>query len=116
MKSAKNVHSYIKDAPKPTQAKLKQLRKIIRTVAHQAEEKLSYGMPYYGYNGPLAYFAWAKAHIGLYLPPPVIKQHEKELQNYVTAKATVQFPLDQKLPITLIKKLVKARMKLNESK
>jgi len=79
-------------------------------------ERISYGMPFYDYKGRLAYFGLAKAHIGLYIPPPVIEEHKKELADYETAKSTVRFPLDKKLPVTLIKKLVQARMKKNEAK
>lgn len=111
----KTVEEYISSAPQDLQPKLKQLRTIIKSIAPDAEEKLSYGMPYYGYKGRLAYFAYAKNHIGLYIPPPVIQNHKKELEKYKTATATVQFPNDQKLPIALIKKLVKARVKINEA-
>ncbi|MGI0066208.1 MAG: iron chaperone, partial [Nitrosotalea sp.] len=70
--------------------------------------------PYYDYKGQLAYFRFSKAHIGLYIPPPVIEEHKNELAGYETAKATVRFPLDKKIPVMLIRKLVKARMKKNE--
>lgn len=110
------VDEYIALAPQDLQAKLKQIRQTIKEVAPDAEEKLSYGMPYYGYKGRLAYFAYAKNHIGLYVPPPVIENHAEELKKYVTAKATVQFPNDQALPVVLIKKLVKARIKINDEK
>ena len=116
MEKAKDVDSYISTAPKHMQPKLKQIRSIIKKIAPKAQEKTSYGMPYYGYNGRLAYFAYAKAHIGLYIPPPVIKDYKKYLKAYQTSKATVRFPLDEPLPIVLIKKLIKARMKLNEAK
>jgi len=66
-------------------------------------------MPYYDHKGRLVYFRLTKAHIGLYIPPPVIEEHKNELADYETAKATVRFSLDKKLPITLIKKLVKDR-------
>ena len=71
-------------------------------------------MPYYGYRGRLAYFRYAKGHVGLYIPPPVIAEHKNELKAYGTATATIRFSLDEKLPVALIKKLVKARMKKNE--
>ena len=116
MKSAKDVGAYIKNAPIAARGKLKELRAIIRKTAPKAEECLSYGMPYYGYNGRLAYFAYAKKHVGLYIPPPVIAEHKKELKGYVTAMATVRFPLNKKLPVALIKKLLKARLKKNEEK
>lgn len=115
-KAPKNVGSYIKGAPLKTQAKLRQLRKIIKTAAPKAEEKISYGMPYYGYKGRLAYFAYAKHHVGLYVMPPTIAQHKKELKNYKTSKATVQLPLDKPLPTALIKKLIKVGMKRNDEK
>ncbi len=116
MKKPTTVDQYIESAPPVIKTKLKELRTIIKKTAPKAEEKISYGMPYYGYFGRLVYFAYAKTHVGLYIPPPVIANHEKDLKNYKTAKATVQFPLDKKLPVALIKKLIKARMTLNESK
>jgi uncharacterized protein YdhG (YjbR/CyaY superfamily) len=107
------VDAYIAAAPKEVQSKLRKLRAAIREAAPTAEERVSYGMPYYGYKGRLAYFAAFKNHIGLYVPSPVIEEHKSELKDYETAKATVRFPLDKKLPIMLIKKLVKARKQMN---
>ena len=112
----KDVDAYIEAAPKEVQGKLKELRAIVRKVAPKADEKISYGMPYYGYKGRLAYFAAFKNHIGLYIPTPVIEEHKSELKDYETAMATIRFPLDKKLPIDLIKKLVQARVKKNEAK
>ncbi len=51
-----------------------------------------------------------------YIPPPVIQEHEAALKKYKTAKATLQFPLDEALPTGLIQKLLKARMKKNQAK
>jgi uncharacterized protein YdhG (YjbR/CyaY superfamily) len=115
-KAPKDVDEYIARAPKEAQGKLKELRVAITEAAPTAVERISYGMPYYDHKGRLAYFRLTKAHIGLYIPPPVIEEHKNELADYETAKATVRFPLDKKLPITLIKKLVQARMKKNEAK
>ena len=112
----KNVDAYIARAPKEVQSKLKELRAAIRETAPTAVERISYGMPYYGYKGRLVYFGLAKAHIGLYIPTPVIEEHKSALEDYETAAATVRFPLHKKLPVPLIKKLVKARMKKNEAK
>ncbi|HSB47743.1 MAG TPA: DUF1801 domain-containing protein [Candidatus Bilamarchaeum sp.] len=115
MKKAANVDSYIASAPKEVQGKLRELRKAIKSAAPDAEEKISYGMPYYHYNGRLIYFGIAKAHIGLYIPTPVLEMHRKELAGYDTSNAaTVRFPLGRKLPVALIRKLVRARMKLND--
>ena len=111
----KTVDAYIAAAPKEVRAKLVQLRKIVKATAPRAEERISYGMPYYGYKGRLVYFRLWKKHIGLYVPTPVIAEHKNELKDYETAMATVRFPLHKKLPAALIKKLVKARIKKNEA-
>jgi uncharacterized protein YdhG (YjbR/CyaY superfamily) len=116
MPKPKDVDAYIAAAPKEVQGKLKELRAVIRKTAPAAEERISYGMPYYAYNGRLAYFSLWKAHIGLYIPTPVIEEHEKELAAFETTDATVRFPFDKKLPVALIRRLVKARMKKNEAK
>lgn len=116
MTAITNVDEYIASTPEETHAKLKELRDAIKNVAPQAEEKLSYGMPYYHYKGRLAYFRLATHHIGLYIPPPVIQEYADELKEYETAKSTIQFPLEKELPIALIKKLIKAKMKKNDEK
>ncbi|OGM25655.1 hypothetical protein A3D00_02820 [Candidatus Woesebacteria bacterium RIFCSPHIGHO2_02_FULL_38_9] len=114
MKPIKDVDEYIANAPIEIQGKLKKLQAVIRKTAPKAEEYVSYGMPYFGYKGRLAYFAYAKNHIGLYLTPPIIEEYKTELKDYGTSTATVRFPLNEKLPVALIKKLIKARMKKNE--
>src|SRR5262245_26865182 len=111
----KTVDEYIAAAPKNVQGKLKEIRKAIKEAAPTAGERISYGMPYYEYKGRLAYFSHWKTHIGLYIPTPIVAEHEKELKNYKTTKATIQFPLEKKLPIALIKKLVRARMKKSDT-
>lgn len=116
MKKAKTVVDYIEAAPKELRSRLLDIRKAIKEVAPESLEKISYSMPYYGYKGRLVYFAYFKNHIGLYIPPPITKMFEKELKNYETHMATIRFPHDKKLPIALIKKLVKARVKLNDKK
>lgn len=114
MKPVKNVDEYIAQAPKEVQEKLKELRAVIRTAAPGAEERISYGMPYYYYKGRLVYFQLWKKHIGFYVPTPVLEEHKSELKGYETTKATVRFPLDEKLPLALIKKLVQARVRKND--
>jgi uncharacterized protein YdhG (YjbR/CyaY superfamily) len=115
MSKSKTVEEYIAKAPKEMQGKLKELRRLIKKVAPAATERISYGMPFYDYKGRLVYFASMNGYIGLYIPPPIISDHAKELKSYTTTKSTVHLPL-KKLPAALIKKLVKARMKHNESK
>lgn len=114
MKPAKNVDEYIASAPEEVRDKLKEFRATVKTAAPNAQERISYGMPYYQYKGRLVYFGLSKKHIGLYIPSPIIEEHKNELKNYETTKATIRFPLDKKLPVMLIKKLIKAREKKND--
>jgi len=111
----KVVDEYIARAPKEVQDKLRDILVAIREAALTAVESIGYGMPYYDYKGRLAWFGLAKAHIGLYVRPPVVEEHKKELTDFETTKSTVRFPLDKKIPVRLIKKLVKARMEKNEA-
>ncbi len=114
MKPVKDVDEYIALAPKEVQDKLKEFRAIIKTAAPSAQERMSYGMPYYDYKGRLVYFQLWKKHIGFYVPTPIVEEHKGELQGYETTKATVRFPLNEQLPLDLIKKLVQARVRKND--
>ena len=115
IKGAKTVDEYITSAPRPAQAKLRELRAIIKEVAPTAREGISYRIPFYEYHGRLVYFGLQSNYIGLYLRPPVIQEHEKELAAYETTVSAVHLPLSEKVPVSLVKKLVKARMKINRS-
>ncbi len=114
-KTPKNVDEYIAKAPKAVQFHLQEIRRAIRQLAPDAKESISYNMPYYSYQGRLVWFASMKGYIGLYLRPPVIAEHERDLIAYTTTKSAVHFPLGKKLPLPLIKKLVRARMRKNEA-
>jgi uncharacterized protein YdhG (YjbR/CyaY superfamily) len=114
-KRPRDVDEYIALAPMEVQDKLREVRAAIREAAPAAVESISYGMAYYEYRGRLAWFGLAKNHIGLYLRPPVIQEHMKELVGYETTKSAIRLPLDKKIPVTLVKKLVKARVKKNEA-
>jgi uncharacterized protein YdhG (YjbR/CyaY superfamily) len=113
MKSPKNVDEYIAQAPEEAQVKLQELRAVIKATVPEAEERISYGMPYYYYKGRLVYFQLWKKHIGFYVPTPIVEEHKNELQGYETTDATIRFPLNEKLPVDLIKNLVAARKKKN---
>ena len=114
MKKPKTVDQYIAQAPKEMQRTLEELRALIKKVAPKAEERISYGMPFYDYKGRLVYFASMKGYIGLYIPPPIITDHEAELEGYTTTKSAIHLPA-AKLPVALVRKLIKARMRHNEN-
>lgn len=112
----KTVDQYLKLFPKDVSLRLKKIRDIVQKAAPKAEEKISYGMPAYKLNGILVYFAAYKNHIGFYPMKKVIVSFKKELVNHKTSKGTVQFPHDKPLPVGLITKMVKMRVKENLEK
>lgn len=114
--SFKNVDSYISSQPKEVRELLEIVRHTIKTAAPDAEEVISYNMPAFRFHGMLVYFAVFKHHIGFYPMSSGISEFKKELSIYKGAKGSVQFPLDKPLPITLIKKIVKFRVKENSEK
>jgi uncharacterized protein YdhG (YjbR/CyaY superfamily) len=113
MNKPKDVEELIDNAPEKIQGKLRKLRELVKQTVPQAKESISYGMAFYAYKGRLVYFGPQKKHIGLYIPPPIIENHKKELENYGTTKSAIHLPLDQSLPEALIKKLIKARVEHN---
>ncbi|MCD6011691.1 MAG: hypothetical protein K0Q79_1553 [Flavipsychrobacter sp.] len=108
------VDAYIAAYPADVQKKLQQVRNTIRKAAPDAEEVISYSMPGYKYHGMLVYFAAWKTHIGFYAVPSGHAAFKEELSAYKGAKGSVQFPLDKPMPVALITKIVKFRMRENE--
>ena len=108
------VDDYISEFPLEIQNKLKTLRKLIKKHAPDAVESISYGMPAYKtHNKPLVYFAGYDKHIGFYATPTGHEAFKKQLSVYKQGKGSVQFPLDQDLPMQLISEIVKFRVKEN---
>ncbi|MBP6795258.1 MAG: DUF1801 domain-containing protein [Saprospiraceae bacterium] len=105
-----SIDQYHSTLPLEIQSKVQELRMAIRQAAPKSTEVISYNMPAFKMNKVLVYYAAAKAHIGFYPTPGPIIAFEKELSNYVTSKGAIQFPINEKLPITLIKKIVKFRV------
>src|SRR5882762_2151242 len=87
------------------------MRACIRAAAPGAKESLKWRMPAFSYQRILVTFAAFKHHIGFYPTPSAIKAFEKSLAKYTTANASVQFPLDKPLPLDLIAKITKFRVK-----
>ena len=113
---ARNVAEYIAGFPPEVQEILQKIRLTIRKAAPEAEETMKYQMPTFMLKGNLVYFAAYKKHIGLYPVPAGTEKFQKELAVYKDAKSTVRFPLDQPMPIDLISKIVKLRVKENLAK
>lgn len=113
---ARNIDEYISAFPTEVQELLHQVRDAVRKAAPKAQETISYFMPTFKFNGTLVHFAGYKNHIGFYPGPSGIDAFRNELSKYKTSKGAVQFPLDQPLPLPLISKIVKLRVRENEGK
>ncbi len=113
----KNVDEYIASFPKNVQTSLKQVRKTIKQHAPEAEESISYGMPAYKLNKkPLVYFGGYKTHVGFYATPTGHTEFSKDLARYKQGKGSVQFPLDEPMPLELIGRIVQFRVADNLAK
>jgi uncharacterized protein YdhG (YjbR/CyaY superfamily) len=110
------IDAYINHFPAPTAKLLKQIRSTIRKAAPEATEKISYGIPTFYYNGNLVHFAAFKNHIGFFPTPSAIEAFQKELKPYKTSKGTVQLPMTDPLPLKLIERIVKFRVKESTQK
>lgn len=95
---------------------LESIRITIRKAAPDATEAISYAIPTFKLNGNLVHFAAFKNHIGFYPTPTGIEEFEKELSVYKQGKGSVQFPIDKPLPLDLISKIVKYRIRKNSEK
>jgi len=111
----RDVDAYIATAPKSVQPMLNELRQVIKSTAPEAKEKISYGMPTYEHHGRVAYFAGYEGHVGLYGVAHVKAAHDDEVAKYLESQSTLRFPVGQRLPVALIRKLIKARVKENEA-
>ena len=110
-KKPATIDEYIRAAPTEAQAKLREMRDCIRAAAPGAQESLKWSMPAFSYHRILVTFAAFKGHIGFYPTPSAIRAFTKELAKFTTGEGSVQFPLDQPLPLTLIRKMTAFRVK-----
>jgi uncharacterized protein YdhG (YjbR/CyaY superfamily) len=114
--AAKNIDEYLFEFPEQVVIKLEKLRQAIKKAAPNATEAISYCIPTFKLEGNLVHFAGYKNHIGFYPGAGAIETFKTELASYNLAKGTVQFPLDKALPLTLVSKIVKFRVKQNLEK
>jgi uncharacterized protein YdhG (YjbR/CyaY superfamily) len=110
-KSAATIDDYIQAFPPEARRRLEAIRKLVRKLAPDATEKISYRMPAFHLNGTLLYFAAFKNHIGFFPTAGGVLPFEKELSKYVHGRGSIQFPMDEDLPVKLIERIVKHRVK-----
>ena len=112
-----SVDNYLAEVPLEARATLEQLRKTIKAVVPSAVEVISYQIPTFKLDGRmLVSYAAFKDHCSFFPGAAPIKAHEDELKSYQTSKGTIRFPTSKPLPATLVRKLVKTRIKENEAR
>lgn len=116
-KAPKSVNEYLATVPDGARSNFEKLRAAIRSAAPRgATETISYQIPAIKHGKILVWFAAFSSHCSLFPTAAIIEKFKNELKDFTTSKGTIQFPIDRPLPITLINKLVKARIAQTESK
>lgn len=110
------IDDYIAQCPKEVQPIMQEIRRVIKEVAPQAEERISYMMPAFYWKGYLVYFAPHKDYIGFYPTGSGIEAFKDEVSGYKGTKGAVHFPLNQPMPFELIRKMVRFKMQENEKR
>ena len=110
------IDAYIAGCNEEVRPLLEKIRATIRKAAPEAEETISYQMPTFRLHGNLVHFMAHTKHIGFYPAPSGIAAFQHELAGYVSAKGSVQFPLNQPIPYALIREIVQFRVKENQDK
>lgn len=114
----KDIDEYLAGVPERAQSALSKMRMAIRSaLPPEATETVSYRIPAFKQKDTvLVWFAAFSDHCSLFPTAAVIEKFKSELKSFSTSKGTIHFPVNKPLPITLIKRLVKARVAQNERK
>jgi uncharacterized protein YdhG (YjbR/CyaY superfamily) len=108
--SPATIDEYIAGFSEEVQVILRQMRRVIRKAAPEAEEAIKYQMPTFVLHENIVLFAAFQKHVGFYPAPSAVAHFKDELAVYRSAKGSVQFPLDQPIPIALIERMVAFRV------
>ncbi|HSJ27232.1 MAG TPA: DUF1801 domain-containing protein [Acidimicrobiia bacterium] len=105
------IDEYIAEFPSETRRLLEELRAVIARTAPDATETISYAIPTFDLDGKhLVHFAGFANHIGLYPTPGGVEAFADAFSRYKTGKGSVQFPLDEPLPVDLVERIVRHRL------
>jgi len=116
MKKYASVEAYLADVPPKERAALKKIRAAVLSVLPDAGERISYGMPAFTYHGNLLYYAAMKNHLSLFPgSKSVVRKFAAELKPFDAKEGTIRFTVEKPLPLTLIKKIAKARAAENRA-
>ena len=112
MKKIKNeIEEYINQYDKETVRRLLKIREKAFELLPDADEAIKYKMPTILWNGNVFHYAAFKNHIGIYPLPHVLEELKDDLKEYKQGKGSIQFQNDEELPMDVIEKIIKARIK-----
>ena len=106
-----SIDEYIAACPEQSQGFMQKIRETIQAVAPDAKEKISYQIACFELNGKnLVHFAGWQHHVSMYPTPAGTEAFNKAIAKYAGGKGTTKFPLDEPLPLKLIRQIVKFRV------
>lgn len=108
MAKFETIDEYIKASVPPVRPILREIRTLVKRVAPDAHETISYRMPAFKVDRTFIYFAAFNEHIGIYPPVQGSAALNKALERYRGPKGNLKFPLDEPMPYDLIEKVIKA--------
>lgn len=118
MTKPSDVDSYIASSDEKAQPHLKEMRKIVTSTLPEAEEGISWGVPWYRYHGMIAGFTAYKNHITLEIWADELQDDHREMledKGYKTGKRTVQIKYDEEVPAAEIQRMLEAQAETNEA-
>jgi uncharacterized protein YdhG (YjbR/CyaY superfamily) len=112
MEKPKSVEAYFKGLTEEARASLQKLRETIAAAVPRAEEAIAWSMPAFRLEGKaLVGYAAFKDHYSFFpMSKQAIEAHRAELGAHVTGKGTISFDYGERLPVGLVKQIVKARV------
>jgi uncharacterized protein YdhG (YjbR/CyaY superfamily) len=118
MEKPKSVEAYFRSLPPEQRKALQKLRDTIAAAAPAAEDGITYSMPGFllGGKGFVGYMAFKDHYSFFPMSPAAVDAHRKELGHHVTGKGTISFDYAERLPVPLIKKVVRTRLAEVEKK
>lgn len=115
--SASPIRAYISTFPRETQQALKKVYAAIQSIVPEGtEETMRYGIPTFHLNGNLVHFGGFTHHVGFFPGPGAIVACKKELAGYKTSKGAIQLPLDQPMPVALLRRITAMRVAEQQAK
>lgn len=109
--SGNTIPDYLDSLGEPQRTHIQQIIGLMAELLPEVQPSISYGMPAWKFKGkPLAYTGAYPGHIGFYATPNSHAAFQPELTRYKQGKGSVQFPLQEPMPLDLIRRMVQFRM------